>query len=291
MQVYKPYQDIKNVTGRDLLPVARYWYEQGVIPLPMHWRSKHPAIRWKPWVEQRPGWDEVATAFDVPFKRNIAVLVGAVSNNLVILDFDEPLFYYKWRDLGYHSYTVRTSRGYHVYLYMQQPPLRTLSMGGGEVKASGLVMAAPSRHKSGTVYTVISAPPILSIKNLSSVGISPKVFEALLPKKPPRKQQVKLTDKRSIIAEIKRQLPLATLLSQYTQIEYGNDQWAMCCCPFHDDHTPSMWINLEWQMCKCYKPSCRAHRQYPLDVVNVYSLLTGLRNGDAIRELAAKLVL
>ncbi|MBD3251303.1 hypothetical protein GF380_02405, partial [Candidatus Uhrbacteria bacterium] len=96
--------------------------------------------------------------------------------------------------------------------------------------------------------------------------------------------------KDDVVAKIKQSLPLEDLLRKYTRlIPSGPGGWFKCCCPFHDDHTPSMWVNTELGLCNCWKPSCIAHRARPLDVINVYGLLTGLKNGEAIRHLAVQL--
>ncbi|NCU65795.1 hypothetical protein GWK50_08085 [Acidovorax sp. 210-6] len=40
--------------------------------------------------------------------------------------------------------------------------------------------------------------------------------------------------------------------------EYSNGfGWA--CCPFHDDHNPSLCVNLETGWYKCHSSSCGAH--------------------------------
>ena len=59
-------------------------------------------------------------------------------------------------------------------------------------------------------------------------------------------------------------------------------------CPFHDDKNPSMWVNARWNICRCFKPSCKGAARH-LDVINVHAMLRGIGNEYAIQELAAEL--
>lgn len=94
--------------------------------------------------------------------RNVGVVTGAVSHNLVVLDFDDAVAYdtacdkLPWLAETLH---VSTGRGHHVYLNSQQDPGPTFSMkldgaeGVHHIKANGgYVVAPPSIHPSGAVY-------------------------------------------------------------------------------------------------------------------------------------------
>lgn len=283
------------IRGIDRLLVARTWWNRGVVALPLHYGHKRPAIRWKAWQEQRPDWADIFEAFDTRFYRNIGLLTGSVSGNLVVLDFDKPAAYIKWRrETGIKTYTVITGRGFHVYVRLDEPPAGTLIMQGGEVKASGYVVAAPSLHSSGVLYRELWPDvSILRAKNLSALGVTPILPETFSlgpsissPEIPESIHQ----QKSKLCNQIKSELRIDSLLSQYTVLTpSGSAGWFVCRCPFHDDHRPSMWVNTNLGICKCYKPTCRAHGDKPMDVINLYSLITGLQNGSAIFDLAQRM--
>lgn len=51
--------------------------------------------------------------------------------------------------------------------------------------------------------------------------------------------------------------------------EYSNGfGWA--CCPFHDDHNPSLSVNLETGWYKCHSSSCGAHGSNIVSFVSAY---------------------
>lgn len=272
--------------GTALLSLAYQWYARGVTPLPLYYASKHPAVFWREWVQQRPPWEEVAAEFITHLYRGIGLLMGG-ERGLVVLDFDQPLPYYQWRRrTGLDAYTVRTSRGYHVYCYLDDPPTTTLSMVGGEVKGNGYVVAPPSVHPSGHQYEWTGGlREPLHLPNLHALGIT---LELPLPRpeRPPATEPK--GDQHSLIDDIKRTLALTQFLSRYTVLEPSGDDFLMGVCPFHNDHHPSLWVNPRLQICGCFSPRCPAHGR-PWDVINAYSYLTGLHNGEAIFDLAQQL--
>jgi len=283
------------ITGRELLPVAKHWWDRGVVAIPVHYGHKRPAILWREWQIQRPEWADIRAAFDTRFYRNIGLLTGVMSNGLTVLDFDKPIEYVRWkRATGFETYVVATGRGFHAYVQLDSPPTGTLVMVGGEVKASGYVVAPPSMHASGIPYRAMNEKPILSAENIQALGVGlvlPEKFElGATIKAPEIPETFNPSKKASLVKVIKDELSLERLLSQYTTlVSSGGPGWFMCCCPFHDDHRPSMWVNTNTGLCKCYKPSCIAHRDKPMDVINVYGLIVGLQNGEAVYDLAKRL--
>ncbi|MBD3251242.1 hypothetical protein GF380_02100, partial [Candidatus Uhrbacteria bacterium] len=238
---------MKYASGRSLLPIARYWWGRGVVPVPMYWKSKRPAFAWGQWAQRFPDWREVEAEFDTRLHRGIGLLTGAVSGGLVVLDFDKVLDYVRWRRrVDIETYTVQTARGFHVYLRMQEPPGRTMMMRGGEIKGSGYVVAPPSVHVSGVPYQQWGdANEVLSVRNIEAASIETTLPE-IVPERhtgglPDIPQAVVPESKDDVVAKIKQSLPLEDLLRKYTRlIPSGPGGWFKCCCPFHDDHTPSM---------------------------------------------------
>ena len=160
------------MTHSAVLTAALNWRERGIIPVPLKPRSKQPAIPWGRL--RRSGMPPVAVIerwFSEP--ANLGLLCGPASGGFVALDFDRPLFYHRWaRATGLDSYTVRTGRGYHVYVRLSREVDTTLSMVGGEVKGSGYVVTAPSVHPSGVMYQALDpTAPVLELPDLDAAGI------------------------------------------------------------------------------------------------------------------------
>ena len=63
----------------------------------------------------------------------------------------------------------------------------------------------------------------------------------------------------------------------------GKNTW-VGLCPFHQDHTPSLWVNPQSGVWGCNKPDCLAAGIH--DVVNFRAMRRGISNDTAIRQLA-----
>lgn len=275
----------------DPLTNALHWLDQGVTPIPLKPASKLPLIPWRRIRERRPPEAVVRRWFSNWPDANLGLLCG---NALTVLDFDRALEYWKWLRsamsgaLPRSSYTVQTSRGYHVYLHVMDAPDRTLSMEGGECKGSGYVVAPPSIHPSGTKYIPMNLEPVATIRHLSDVGVFPVEVIASRPvdsdTRPPERSGP------GIVNEIKQELPILSVLAQHTNLfpSSPDGNWLMAVCPLHDDHNPSMWVNVRMGLCRCFVPGCPGADR-AMDVINLYALLKGITNEQAIYTLAGQL--
>lgn len=270
-------------TGTSLIPIALGWYDKGVLAIPLHWRTKVPTTAWGHWRTNRPSRIQVIEAFDTRFYRNIAIICGPVSGNLVVLDFDKPLPFFNWyTEHGIDTYIVSTSRGFHVYVFLADPPTRSLGMGWGEVKVTGYVVAPPSVHPSGVEYAVYRDDEIWRTSNMATLGITPPITSVLQSGLP------KSLYRGSCVEQIKTAFPIAVFLHRYTELRpSGADgRWLIGRCVFHHDDNPSMWVDTQRDRCGCFVPGCRAHDKYQ-DVINIFAHITGVTNEDAIRQLSA----
>lgn len=125
----------------------------GFATLPLQPRGKRPL---------RKGWrvPDEATWRDVAPDCNVGILTGAASGGLVVLDFDTEegpfeVLGLRPRELAARTMVVKTSRGWHIYA--RAKGVRTSSPREGlDVRAEGaLVVAPPSVHPSGSVYTLV----------------------------------------------------------------------------------------------------------------------------------------
>lgn len=149
------------------------------IPIPP--RSKVATIKWEVYQSRQPTEDEI-THWKSNGTANIAIICGAVSGNLVVLDFDsEDKFntfadYASARhgieDIFKFSRIVKTANGYHLYLRTAQP-VKSAKFPKMDVKGEGgYVIAPPSIHPTGAEYVCLNPEvPVRTVDSLQDVGI------------------------------------------------------------------------------------------------------------------------
>jgi hypothetical protein len=149
-----------NATNHNsLLIAAQDLLARGYSVLPVT-TNKKPALRsWKKYQTTRATQPEIASWFseDALDRRvtGLGVILGEVSGDLAVRDFDDPLAYATWKEthpeLAIILPTVQTGRGFHVYARI--PSCKTTPLGNGELRANGAyVVAPPSRHSSDVDY-------------------------------------------------------------------------------------------------------------------------------------------
>ena len=124
--------------------------------IPVREKGKEPLIKWKEFQEVFPSNNQIEVWEKKYPNCNWAVVTGKISN-IVVLDFDSEEAYQFFRSKGLpDSPTVKTSRGYHVYLKYS---LYTSSLqsvcGRSDVQLKsdgGCVMFVGSIHPSGHIY-------------------------------------------------------------------------------------------------------------------------------------------
>jgi hypothetical protein len=272
----------------DTLDYALMWHERGVSPIPLLYRSKKPIVEWGIFRSTLPPTALIKRWFSG--LRNIAIIIN---QDYVILDFDLPIEYHRWR-MRYrlNTYTVKSNRGYHVYLQVDEP-VNTAPMSGGEILASGHMVTVPcSVHQSGRRYVVINDSPILRVESVAAIGITPIEIErdehhnvvgnyddytprAWLPTGE-RQQSDELP-----IERIKRYISIASLLGQTAK-----QASFVMRCPFHDDSTPSLQVWPTDNRAYCHAPHCKAHRS--IDVIDCAELLWKVDKRRAISMLASQ---
>ena len=156
------------------------YYSEGLSFFPIPEKSKEANIPWKCYQEHRPTEKDIAH-WKSNGTANLAVVCGAVSGNLVVLDFDDHEKWYQYLDytqyklnLDMFKFTrlVRTSRGIHVWVRLPQM-IKSQKFPKLDIQAEGrYVIAPPSTHPSGTTYEFINPDvPIRQINSLEDIGI------------------------------------------------------------------------------------------------------------------------
>lgn len=280
------------------------YYSLGLLPFPITYKAKSPLISWKRngWYDNRPSLPVVLQEFRKHKEHNIGILCGKSSNNLVVLDFDTIPSYLLWkRQYNIESFTVKTRRGYHVYTFCDELP-QTLKgkttkyrVGSCDVIANGYVVAPNSIHPSGFIYKIVNDSKICHLVRVDDVGMNKPSSEGgcVAIELPQNNTNTFHSLNGNLADNVKSCMPVSSYLSQFTDTMYSTgDKWLMCRCPFHNDGRPSMWINTEFQRCKCLATHCIASEK-ALDVIECCAILEygGLNsetNKKALFDLASR---
>jgi len=158
----------KNNDINNIFEWAKLYLSQGLSVIPLHFGTKEPIIPWKEFQERLPTEEELRKWFESGEWRNIAIVCGKISNNLVVLDFDSLELFEKFiesipeelKEKLRKTWAVLTGKGVHVYVRVKNLDLlKTRRFEGIDVKGEGgYVVAPPSLHPSGKLYEFIKSP-------------------------------------------------------------------------------------------------------------------------------------
>jgi len=269
-------------------PFARacWWLALGIAILPLKPRSKH----------LQPGFGSRQTSITdrddarrwfLDSNANLGVVLGGPTG-LVVADWDDASAYLHWSaSLGasVRSLTEQTARGYHVFFFTETR-LSSAADSACEFKTSGACAVAPSIHPSGTRYSVVYPDPITTLDSSTARSLFPFLSAASHPKPPPDPTSSSLPiTQTSLIARIKAACPiLHELTSAGIELRPAGRNTLVGRCPFHDDHTPSLWVYPDTGLWGCNRPDCLAAGTH--DVINFRARWRSISNQAAIRELA-----
>lgn len=152
-----------------------YYNTCGFSIIPLKEKDKRPNIpSWDKYKDTRPTKEEIKEWLDKGLFKNIAIICGHVSNDLVVIDFDDAgipkeigLDFEKVMEKG--NWVIKTGKGYHVYIKHKGNP-------GGIEKSlpfkieyranNGYVAGPPSIHPNGETYHFLKNEKITEIKPL-----------------------------------------------------------------------------------------------------------------------------
>lgn len=109
--------------------------------------------------------------FNDPDVRSYAVLCGAISGYLFVLDFDNKREYRRFKRKHKKlakTLTVKTRRGYHVYL-RADASIKAQKIRGGDLQGEGTYVIGPHSTIDGWEYTIEIDRPIAEV-NADDVG-------------------------------------------------------------------------------------------------------------------------
>lgn len=231
------------------------------------------ALEWRRWARTWPDC-------------NIGLITGYWLN-YVCLDFDNVLAYDLWAgkwgqnpagaasQASPPTWIVQTRRGYHVWFQTRQEPgkSRIFIKDGLEVllrARGGYCIVPPSIHHTGKPYKTVCNSLPLTVEDVAD--ILPGWKEKTGP------QGEIITEKSLTVNPTK--VKIEQLVPPVK--EHPNARGAyLATCPFHPDDKPSAWVNINEQRFGCN--ACWPGLWW--DVVNVYSMLRQISNGEAYKLL------
>ena len=174
---------VNTVTSTNALKRSLELYQHwGLSIIPIIYKGKKPLVDWKEYQKRRPYAGELGDWFGNSKPKNIGIVCGKASGNLVVLDFDSEALWGEslrnWDEGKFGSIyqatpVVKTGRGYQVYLRTKRT-VNKQRLNGIDIQGQGsYVVAPPSVHPTGEVYQFINPDisNILVVNDLSDVGI------------------------------------------------------------------------------------------------------------------------
>jgi hypothetical protein len=163
----------------ELYRYLELYQKLGLSMIPIAYKSKKPALpSWQEYQRRLPEVGELMEWFTEGEMRNIGIICGRVSGNLVVLDFDSKESYEHFIHIesGLIDLTpiVETGRGFQIYLHSSDPvPTFKVPQLQIDVKGEGgYVVAPPSLHPNGKKYKFINSP-----RQIANVGDFFDAFE------------------------------------------------------------------------------------------------------------------
>lgn len=198
--------------------------------IPIRENSKLPAVEWEQY--QRKIFPKGNT---LAWSGNLAVVCGAVSGFLVVVDIDSPPLYEKFFS-SIDTFTTTTPHGgYHLYFFdptieKKLPKYRSYPI---DIQSNGSYVLIPPSQLEGKDYKVFRDAPILRTDVLS-----------LLNEKLPE-----VTDRPKDIEDFKKLFNFNEAIQKYVVPVYSGRGYWQTLCPFHDERTPSFTIYKESYYC------------------------------------------
>lgn len=267
----------------ETLTAALRYTARGVAAIPV-WRDKNKNPILSTYTEfylQLPTWQQWRKWANRWPACNIGLITGYWG--LVALDFDTEESYFVWaegpgRGVRGQTWTTRTSRGYHVWFDFQGDPgeSRSYTYQGHEVllrAKGGYCIVPPSVHHSGAHYRTVHRVEPWVTDDIDYY------LQGWDPKKTIENKQISKGDYG--FAKGKRIEQLIRIPENSKPNGRGAIQ---CYCPFHDDQTPSAWLNIEQQRFGCN--ACWPGKW--LDVINVIALKEGISNKEAYKQFVSQ---
>ena len=273
---------------------ARRWLKLGFDLLPIQPGTKRIVQGFGQYQKKISTLEDVSRWWDLNAAKDLhsANLAVVANGDNFILDFDVFEVYAEWAkacdEIYSTSYTEFTPHnGAHVFLCGNVPKGLQLREG---VELKRVVLVAPSVVDgsnyqagfggiySGDVDAVFSS---LTIPGTPTAHLlRTRKCQDHAAARPGPQLAV------DVIGQIKARFQILDVLERYAPDCYnslrGSGRWRGAVCPFHKggrEKSASFWIDTERNVFGCHTCNTRG------DVINLYALLKGVRDKDAIRDL------
>jgi hypothetical protein len=145
------------------------------------------------------------------------------------------------------------------------------------------------------IYRIVDDAPILLIDEERALVLFPFLSKALREKERAglrrgasggavEKWKTGQTVGGGVVARIKEARPIVSEIGAAgVELRPCGTETLVGLCPFHDDHSPSLWVYPHSGLWGCNKPTCSAAGIH--DVINFRALSRGITNSVAIRQL------
>jgi hypothetical protein len=168
--------------NHNVVIAAAYAYSiAGYSTIPL--TGKKCPIKWEAYQQRRADVMQIKQWEQKYLLRNIGIVCGAVSNNLVVIDLDSQdavALYERTFPALLKTFAVRTGSGHgkHYYYHVDQlpPTIRLMGLirdirGNIELRANGCyVVAPPSIHPdTGYKYLIANALPVMTLPSMENV--------------------------------------------------------------------------------------------------------------------------
>ncbi len=274
---------------------ACWWLEHGVDLVPLKPCSKH----------LQPGYGaskthittaEFARRWFLKTNANLGLVLGGATG-VAVADWDIAGSYETWRvaaGAAANTLTERTARGYHAFFLGLHLP--SANADDCEIKTSGVCMVAPSIHPSGAVYRIVNDAPIAQLSDEQALQLFPflsgrRFGDSLSQNKAEPIGARHLGVGTSVIRRIKEARSTVDELEAAGVTGWQRSGHNLVArCVFHEDTTPSLWVNPVSGLWGCNATSCPAHDGHRAhDVIDARALWRGISVQEAVRQLADEL--
>jgi hypothetical protein len=274
---------------------ACWWLARGVHILPLKPCSKHIQPGYGP---RQAHIDDLSLArkWFLNTDANLGVVLGSGAG-LAVADWDDFPSYRLWRaSLGaaVDTLTEQSPRGCHLFFFAPDLPSATgepapAHAGGCEFKTGGACAVFPSTHPSGALYRLVHPAPIAPLDPDSARQLFPFLSGTPVSKSSTAPEiSSRPLARGGLVERIKAARSIRDeVLAAGVALRPAGSSTLVGLCPFHDDHSPSLWLNPVSGLWGCNRPDCPAAGVH--DVINFRALVRGISNRAAIKSLADEL--
>ena len=266
--------------------IDRY-LEWGFSLVPLKRDDKAPAVEWKKLMTQRMSKAEIED-----WKRktaNFGAICGAISGDLLVVDIDREELFSELNigEVASETFTVRTKKGYHIYLRIAGVESKSLVWNGEEeirFQGEGMyVVIAGSKHPSGGTYEHFLTSPV-AIKR-ADAGILEEIERRWkkhhgLDRVEEKREIMSWKSKRGReLEEFKKHVDITAVITKWVRPTSDYGEYWQGHCPFHADANPSFTVYKSgaWYCFGCEKGG---------DVITFVEEAEKLRFGEAIKKIS-----